>query len=216
MSDLMITEIIDTIQGESSYAGYPCTIIRLWGCNLRCSWCDTKYSYQDKATKMNITNIMKKIKLIGNQIVEITGGEPLIQEKTPILINELINKNYIVLLETNGTVSLKNINPKTHIIIDIKCPDSKMSNKNLWENLNYLKPSDEIKFVIASKKDFDWAIQLIKKYKLEKKHNILLSPVFNKIKSKTLALWIIKSKLKNTRLNLQIHKYIWGTNTRGV
>jgi 7-carboxy-7-deazaguanine synthase len=201
---MKIFEIFPSIQGESSLVGVPMVFIRLTGCNLRCTYCDTKYAYNN-GTELSKDEILQIIKDFPFKFVEITGGEPLLQEDVYPLIDELVKK-YYVLLETNGSVSIERLNRKVKIIMDIKTPGSGMDDKNCLDNLRYLKEFDEIKFVLTDKFDYEWAKDFLKTYKLKTKE-ILFSPAFGMLKAKELAQWIIKDGL-SVRLNLQIHKYI--------
>ena len=211
---IKINEIYYSIQGESSYSGLPCIFIRFTYCNLRCSYCDTEYAFHE-GSEMSISEIISEINLYNCDLVEITGGEPLLQNGYIELINELEKENKKVLIETGGALPIKNIPLNTHIILDIKCPSSKMSDKNLWENINHLKKSDEVKFVIGNKDDYIWTKKIIKDYNLNNLCEILISPVYNKIKSKELVKWILKDNL-NVRYQIQIHKEIWNDSKRGV
>ena len=217
---LKISEIFFSVQGEALYSGYPCIFIRTSGCNLNCSWCDTSYSKDGKY--FSIEKIVDKLRTYSNcKLVELTGGEPLVQPGSILLINQLISLGYKVLLETNGSCNIKSVHREVHIIMDVKCPSSGMSESNLIENLDYLKPHDEIKFVIQDKSDFEWAKSFIHKYHLEKNSNsihsnLLVSPVLDKLNPATLVDWIKDTKDINFKLNLQIHKFIWDPATRGV
>ena len=211
---LKINEIYYSIQGESSYAGIPCIFVRLTYCNLRCSYCDTEYAFYD-GKEMTIHEIIDKVEEYNCDLVEITGGEPLLQKDCIKLIAELENKNKKILIETGGALSIKEISKKTHIILDVKCPSSNMSDRNLLDNFKYIKKTDEIKFVIGNQEDYLWAKNMIKKYKLDKKCSILISPVHNKIKEKTIVDWILKDNL-NVRFQIQLHKKIWDESTKGV
>ncbi|MEN2985558.1 MAG: radical SAM protein [Thermodesulfovibrionaceae bacterium] len=185
--------------------------VRVTGCNLRCSYCDTKYAYYE-GVDMEVDEIIREIKKYNLNYVEITGGEPLLQEEVYELIDMLV-KNYNVLIETNGSVSVEKINPKAKIIMDIKTPGSGMSDKNLIDNLRFLKKEDEIKFVLTNKEDYEWAKDFIKTHKINVKE-ILFSPAYGMLSAEELAKWILKDSL-TARLNLQLHKYIFG-NKRGV
>jgi 7-carboxy-7-deazaguanine synthase len=214
MSSLFITEIYNSIQGESSWTGLPCTFIRLAGCNLRCRWCDTSYSFA-QGKKTSIAEILQKTKEIGCPLVEITGGEPLLQKESITLMEQLIENGYKVLLETGGSISILEVPKKVHIIMDLKCPGSGMNNKNNLENLAKLTKKDEIKFVISNRQDFEWTKKTILEHNLDKKSQILLSPAWGLVDPKNLVEWILKDKLK-CRLNLQTHKYIWSPRAKGV
>ena len=212
--NLKINEIYYSIQGESSYSGLPCVFIRLTYCNLRCSYCDTEYAFYE-GKDMTIKQIVKKANSYKCNLVEITGGEPLLQKNCIKLIDELEKNNKKVLVETSGSLPIKNISKKTHIILDLKCPSSNMESKNLWENLDYIKKTDEIKFVIGNKTDYDWVKKTIKKNNLEKKCLLLISPVHNKIDKEKIINWILKDNLK-IRFQIQLHKEIWDKDKKGV
>jgi len=211
---LKVNEIYKSIQGESTYMGLPCTFIRLTFCNLRCSYCDTEYAFYD-GIEIEINKIISKVNNLKTKLVEVTGGEPLVQEGCIDLLKKLIANNNDVLIETGGALSIKNIPKEVIIILDLKCPSSNMSEKNLWENIPLLKNNDQIKFVIGDREDYEWTKNIIKKYDLNKKHEVLLSPVFNKIESKEIVNWIIEDNLK-VRFQMQIHKFIWDDKTKGV
>lgn len=212
--NLKINEIYYSIQGESSYSGIPCIFIRLTYCNLRCSYCDTEYAFYD-GKEMTIKQIITEVDKYNCDLVEVTGGEPLLQKNCIKLIEELERKNKKVLIETGGALSIKEISKKTHIILDIKCPSSNMSHKNLLDNFNYIKKTDEIKFVIGDKKDYLWTKDIIENHKLNEKCSILISPVHKKIKEEKLVKWILKDNL-NVRFQIQLHKQIWDEDTKGV
>ena len=206
--NLKINEIFYSIQGESSHTGLPCIFIRLTYCNLRCSYCDTDYAFYN-GTDMKISEIISEINKYPTDLVMITGGEPLLQENCIYLMQELLNKSYSVMLETSGSLKLKDV-PKSVIkIVDFKCPTSSMMNKNDWTIITDIQKEDEIKFVIANKEDYDWSKKMIENYSLNKICPILFSPVYNKIDISTLASWILEDGL-NVKLQMQLHKHIWG------
>tara|TARA_B100000427_G_scaffold317381_1_gene313414 strand:+ start:1483 stop:2121 length:639 start_codon:yes stop_codon:yes gene_type:complete len=206
--NLKINEIFYSIQGESSNTGLPCIFIRLTYCNLRCSYCDTDYAFYN-GTDMKISEIISEINKYPTDLVMITGGEPLLQENCIYLMQELLNKDYSVMLETSGSLKLKDV-PKSVIkIVDFKCPTSSMMNKNDWTIITDIQKEDEIKFVIANKEDYDWSKKMIENYSLNKICPILFSPVYNKIDISTLASWILEDGL-NVKLQMQLHKHIWG------
>ena len=211
---LKVNEIFKSIQGESTYSGLPCAFIRLTGCNLRCDYCDTTYAY-DKGREFLINDLLKEIEKLNCTLVEVTGGEPLLQKNVFGLFDQLVSKNYFVLLETNGTVSLKNVNPSVIKIMDIKCPGSGFFDNTDWRNLEYLSSKDQIKFVISSRGDFDWAVKVIKEKDLEKLCTILFSPNHNRLKSKDLANWILEENI-NARFQLQLHKYVCEENIKAI
>jgi 7-carboxy-7-deazaguanine synthase len=211
---LKINEIFYSIQGESTLAGSPCIFIRLTYCNLRCSYCDTEYAFFE-GTDYSIEEVLIDIKKYECNLVEITGGEPLVQNEVHTLMKELCNLGYQVLIETGGSLPIKEIDPRVKVIMDLKCPSSKMSHKNLYENINFLKPIDEVKFVIGNREDYEWSKEIIQKYSLEVKCTILFSNVFSELEPIQLAEWILKDNLK-VRFQIQMHKYIWSPTKRGV
>ena len=210
---LKVNEIFYSIQGESSFAGIPFVFVRLTGCNLRCWYCDTKYAYEE-GQDLSVEQIFKEIKKFKCRYVEITGGEPLLQDETPFLVDFLIDKGFKVLVETNGTKDVSVISEKAIIIMDIKCPSSGESNKIDWDNLKRLDSKDEIKFVLTEKSDYDWAKKVITEKKLNGKFTILLSPVSEKINPATLAERILEDNL-SVRIQLQLHKILWPEVERG-
>jgi 7-carboxy-7-deazaguanine synthase len=205
---LTITEIFKSIQGESSYAGMPCSFIRTTGCNLRCVWCDTEYAFHG-GKQMTIAEVIAGIEPHGCNLVEITGGEPLLQEDVPELSKELLNRGHTVLIETGGSLDISVLPPKVIKIVDIKCPESGMSERMDWDNLERLSPQDEIKFVINSRKDFDWSVDVLKRHNLHSKNLVLFSPVYEKLPADQLAEWILEDELP-VRLQIQLHKVLWG------
>tara|TARA_B110000263_G_scaffold112011_1_gene97878 strand:- start:143 stop:781 length:639 start_codon:yes stop_codon:yes gene_type:complete len=211
---LEVTEIYKSVQGESTYMGLPCVFIRLTGCNLRCVWCDTAHAFHD-GEKLSIHQIIDKVKSYDIKLVEITGGEPLLQKEVFPLMESLLKNKFKVMLETSGSLAINNVPAKVIKIIDLKCPGSGEENKNLWENLNHLTPTDEIKFVIADKADYEWSKKVLQDYELDKKVPVLFSPVFEKLKLKDLTEWILEDNLP-VRLHTQLHKYIWDQKTIGV
>jgi 7-carboxy-7-deazaguanine synthase len=211
---LKINEIFYSIQGESSLAGLPCIFIRLTYCNLRCSYCDTEYAFYE-GTDYTIEEILAEIKNYECNLVEVTGGEPLVQKKVLPLIKLLCDSDYDVMIETGGSLSIKEIDQRVKVIMDLKCPSSKMANKNLYENISYLKQNDEVKFVIGNREDYDWSNTIIQKYSLTDKCSVLFSNVFEELKPIQLAEWILEDNLK-VRFQIQMHKYIWDPNKRGV
>ncbi len=204
-----LSEIFYSLQGESSYAGLPCVFVRLAGCNLRCTYCDTKYAYEPEFV-LSIEEILKEVeKYHPVKLIEITGGEPLLQTDSVELMKLLIKINYNVLLETNNSISLKDVPQEVIKIVDFKTPSSGMCNSILWDNIKYFSDHDELKFVIADRQDFDWSIGIIKKYKLQNQ-NILFSPIYKIMDKQVLADWILEKKIP-IRLNLQLHKLVWDT-----
>jgi len=211
---LKINEIYYSIQGESSFTGKPCIFIRLTYCNLRCSYCDSEYTFHE-GEDMSVNEILNKIKKYSCKLVEVTGGEPLFQEGCTNLLQKLVDLNYKVLLETSGSLTIKKVPKEVINIIDFKCPSSNMKKKNLWENINYLKLDDEVKFVIGNREDYDWAKNKIKKYNLTNTCKVLMSPTYKEIKPKMITEWILEDNL-DIRFQVQFHKEIWPEEERGV
>ncbi len=211
---LRVTEIYKSIQGEGSYAGFPCIFIRLTGCNLRCTWCDTEYGYFG-GKEFSLEEIIKKVEELNCQLVEITGGEPLMQSETPELAQTLLALGYQVLLETGGSLDISVVPKEVVRIVDMKCPGSGMSEKNLYKNLDYMTKNDEVKFVVKNREDFDWSVKLIQQYQLETRTKILISPVFGVVNLEELAQWLLDAKV-NARMQVQLHKIIWGAEKTGV
>ncbi len=211
---LKVNEIFYSIQGESTAAGKPCVFVRLSYCNLHCDYCDTEYAFNE-GRDMTIGQIFEAIATYNSKLVEVTGGEPLLQENVYPLLKILCDNNYNVLLETGGHINIGTVDKRVKIIMDIKCPSSNESEKNLWTNFDKLKKKDEIKFVLSDKNDFKWAKSIIKKYNLMNKYRLLFSPVFGKLNNKDLAEWILSEKLP-VQMQLQLHKYIWPESKRGV
>lgn len=211
---LKVNEIYLSVQGESSYTGLPCVFIRLTGCNLRCIWCDTAYAFYE-GKSMSIDEIVGKVKNFGVKLIEITGGEPLMQENVYPLMNGLIEKGFQVLLETGGSLSLEKVPRDIIKIMDIKCPGSGEHKNNNLDNLKFLETKDEVKFVILNRHDYEWSRDLIHKYKIHEIAHILISPVYDKLELKEIVKWILEDKLP-VRLQTQLHKAIWDENTIGV
>lgn len=211
---IVLTEIYRSVQGESSFAGLPCTFVRLTGCPLRCRWCDTVYGFKGGEEK-TISQVVTEIKDLGVKLVELTGGEPLAQAGAKPLMEALIEEGFQVICETSGSEPLEGYPKECTFIMDLKCPGSGMENKNLWKNLDHLKPQDEIKFVISNREDFDWAVDVIKKHQLENRFHCLMSVAFGLLEPAILVDWILESGV-NVRLNLQQHKYIWSPRAKGV
>ena len=214
MRKIKVNEIYYSIQGESSLSGLPCIFIRLTYCNLRCTYCDSEYAFYE-GEDLTIKEILEKIKEYDCNLVEVTGGEPLLQGECVNLLNELIKNDYDVMLETGGSLSTKQVPESVKKIIDFKCPSSRMENKNLWDIIEDVSKHDEVKFVIGDRVDFEWAENKIKKYDIENKCPILFSSVFGKIKYQTIVKWMLDSKIK-ARFQLQIHKHVWEEDTKGV
>jgi 7-carboxy-7-deazaguanine synthase len=212
---LTINEIFHSIQGESTRAGQPCVFVRLTACDLRCSWCDTPYAFYE-GTKRSLDDVIAEVERYGCPLVEITGGEPLLQEDVYPLMETLVASGHTVLLETGGHRPIDRVPPAVIRIIDVKCPGSGEADKNCWENLSQLRPSDEVKFVIADRADYDFARDVLTKYALpEKLAAVLFSPVHDVLDPRTLSEWMLADRVP-ARLQLQLHKIIWTPQTRGV
>jgi 7-carboxy-7-deazaguanine synthase len=213
---LKVNEIFQSIQGESSYAGYPCVFVRLTGCNLRCSWCDTSYAYEE-GDVMELSDILYRVQSCRCPLVEVTGGEPLLQEETPELIRRLLEKGFRVLLETNGSLDVSPVDPRCVKILDIKCPSSGEAENNRFGNLEHLTELDEIKFVIGDRGDYDYAREKLSLIfqKTTGKNIIHFSPLHGRMEPRMLAGWILEDRLP-VRMQLQIHKILWPAERRGV
>jgi 7-carboxy-7-deazaguanine synthase len=206
MNTLNITEIFYSLQGEAREVGLPSIFIRLTGCPLRCSYCDTEYAFKGN-NPLSIDAIMREISQYDTRYVCVTGGEPLAQINSHILLDTLVKNGYLVSLETSGSIDVSEVNPQVSIVMDVKTPSSNEADKNLFANIEILQTKDQLKFVIGSRADFDWSVLMMEKYPT--KAGVLFSPVFGKINPTDLADWIIKSQLK-VRLQLQLHKILWG------
>ena len=211
---MKVCEIFKSIQGESTYAGLPCIFVRLTGCNLRCSYCDTTYAY-DEGSEMTTRKIIESVRDCGLNLVEITGGEPLLQPDVLPLISQLLDSGVKVLVETNGSVDIGDVDKRAAIIMDVKTPGSGMSDRLLMANFDLLKRIDEVKFVITDRSDYEWARELVRQHRLSDKCTILFSPAYRQLESADLSGWIIDDNLP-VRLNLQLHKYIYSPYQRGV
>jgi len=211
---LKVNEIYFSIQGESTKAGLPCVFVRLTYCNLRCKYCDTEYAFYE-GYDLTIEEIIGEVKKFDCKLVEITGGEPLVQSEAITLMSKLCDQSFEVLLETGGSLSIKEIDPRVKIIMDLKCPTSGMLKKNHYENIDFIKSSDEIKFVLGSREDYEWTKEILQKYNLTKKCIILFSVVFGELEPVRVVEWILEDKL-DVRFQLQMHKFIWEPTTKGV
>jgi 7-carboxy-7-deazaguanine synthase len=212
---LTVNEIFHSIQGESSYTGQPCVFVRLTACDLRCSWCDTPYAFHE-GRKMSVDDVMAVVEHYGCSLVEVTGGEPLLQREVYTLMSRLLGAGKTVLLETGGHRSIAEVPPDVIRIVDVKCPGSGESAKNHWENINYLTPRDQVKFVLKDRGDYEYARDVVTREDLAAKvAAVLFSPVHGVLDPKLLAQWILGDRLP-VRLQLQAHKYIWDADTRGV
>jgi len=208
VTQLKIFEIFYSLQGESSRMGLPTIFIRLSGCPMRCHYCDTAYAFQG-GSMMGIEDIMASIKQYDTHYVTVTGGEPLAQKEVIHLLKTLADSNYEVSIETGGGLSIKEVDPRIKIILDIKTPESGEEKKNYWENLNMISSKDEIKFVLCSREDYDWAKKILDQYKLTQKCSVLFSAVYQKLDVTDLGDWILKDQL-HVRMQIQLHKLLWG------
>jgi 7-carboxy-7-deazaguanine synthase len=211
---LKVNEIYYSVQGESSMAGLPCVFVRLTYCNLRCTYCDTEYAFYE-GKDYSIDEIVAEVKKFGCNLVEVTGGEPLFQEECYPLMERLCEEGYSVMVETGGSLPIKTIDQRVKIIMDLKCPSSGMLKKNMYENIDYIKPTDEVKFVIGTREDYEWSREIVQNHKLSEKAEVIFSVVFGKLEPVRLVEWILEDKLK-VRFQLQMHKFIWEPNVKGV
>ena len=211
---MKITEIFHSIQGESSQAGRPCVFVRLTACDLRCRWCDTEYAFTE-GEPMAMDDVLARVRSFGCSLVEITGGEPLLQKETPELCRRLLEDGFEVMLETGGHRDISVVPESVRIILDVKCPGSGETHKMHWENLERLPKSGEIKFVIADRFDYEWARETVRGRDLAARHIVLFSPVFGELAYEDLASWILEDRLP-VRFQMQMHKHIWEPTRRGV
>jgi 7-carboxy-7-deazaguanine synthase len=211
---LLIHEIYRSLQGESTFAGLPCVFIRLTACNLRCVYCDTPHAFTE-GNVLDLDTVVDQALRLGDDLVEITGGEPLLQPEVYPLMTRLADAGRTVLLETSGAIDIKGVDPRVHVILDIKTPGSAEVDANVWSNLERLKPIDEVKVVVCSRADFDWAVELVRARGLIERCPVLFSASFGQIEPTALAGWILESRL-SVRLQLQQHKILWEPTARGV
>jgi 7-carboxy-7-deazaguanine synthase len=212
---LTVNEIFHSIQGESSRAGQPCVFVRLTACDLRCTWCDTAYAFHE-GSKRTIEDVVSEVRGYGCPLVEVTGGEPLLQKEVYPLMERLLGEGFRVMLETGGHIPTDDVPAAVITILDVKCPASGEAAKNHWPNLERLRPHDEVKFVIQDRVDYDFAKDVVARHRLAAgAHAIHFSPVHGVLDPKELATWILADRLP-VRLQLQVHKYIWGATARGV
>jgi 7-carboxy-7-deazaguanine synthase len=217
---LRVTEIFRSIQGESTWAGLPCTFVRLTGCPLRCVWCDTAYAFHG-GERRTLDDIEEAVARHGTPLVEITGGEPLVQRHTATLAKRLLDAGYTVLVETSGALDVSPLDPRAHRIMDLKCPGSGEVERNLWTNLDHLTVRDEVKFVIAGRADWEWTEDVIRARGLDVRVRegslgaLLVSPVWDAVALDVLAGWVLASGLP-VRMQIQLHKLVWGAHATGV
>jgi len=214
---LRLTEIYCSVQGESTWAGLPCVFVRLARCNLRCRWCDTTYSFHG-GEKHSLAAILEAVRGYGVPLVEITGGEPLAQKECVPLAELLVEAGYRVLIETSGSLPIDTLPDPVIRIMDLKCPDSDMSARNDWSNIDHLRADrDEVKFVLASRRDYEWSRDAVRQYNLtERCRSVLFSPVFGEVDPKDIVAWMLEDGLNEVRFQLQMHKFIWPPAERGV
>jgi 7-carboxy-7-deazaguanine synthase len=211
---LTVNEIFHSIQGESTHAGRPCVFVRLTACDLRCSWCDTPYAFYE-GRKQSVEDVVSEVARYGCRLVEITGGEPLLQDDVYPLMDALLARGHTVLLETGGHRPIGKVPSSVRKIVDIKCPASGEADRTHWPNLDALTPDDEVKFVIQNRADYEYALKIIEQHDLTARAAILISPVHGVLDPQTLAEWMLADRVP-ARLQLQLHKYIWAPETRGV
>ena len=213
--ELLVHEIYQSVRGESTFAGLPCVFVRTSVCDLRCKWCDTPHAF-NQGERLSRADVLAKALSFGCPLVEVTGGEPLLQPDVLPLMTELCDNGKTVLLETSGAHDIGAVDPRVHVILDLKCPDSGESHRNRWANLDLLKPTGEIKFVIASRADWNWTAETIRAHRLDERFTCLVSGVFSSVKPAELVEWLLESGLHRVRMQLQMHKYIWDPAARGV
>lgn len=209
---MRITEIYQSIQGESTYAGLPCVFVRTTGCDLRCSWCDSEFTFTG-GTQMTLDQILEEVETHDCELVELTGGEPLLQPEIYELATKLADSQHTVLIETGGHRDISRLDPRVIRIMDLKCPASGECERNLWSNLQHLRSDDEVKFVIADRADYEWTLKTIREHELEDRVKLLISTAFGMIEPEKVVGWMLADKLR-ARFQLQLHKYIWPPDAR--
>ncbi|MDG3005103.1 radical SAM protein [Paludisphaera mucosa] len=211
---LLVHEIYRSIQGESTFAGLPCVFVRLTACHLRCVYCDTAHAFRHGAA-MGLDAVVEAVEKLGGGLVELTGGEPLLQVEAYPLMERLADKGWTVLLETSGGVATDRVDPRVRIILDVKTPASGEADANVWANLDRLRPTDEVKFVLGDREDFDWSVEVVRRHDLARRCPVLMSAVFGRVEPTELAAWILDAGLP-IRLQVQLHKILWDPGARGV
>lgn len=211
---MQITEIYQSIQGESSYSGLPCVFVRTTGCDLRCSWCDSEFTFTG-GTKMSVDEILETVARFDCKLVELTGGEPLLQHDIYDLATRLLDRGHTVLIETGGHRDVSKLDSRVIRVMDLKCPASGECENNLWSNLEHLRSIDEVKFVIADRNDYEWTLQTIRQHNLEDRVHLLISTAFGTVAPSQVVEWMLADKMR-ARFQLQAHKYIWPPEARGV
>ncbi len=211
---LVVNEIYRSLQGESTRAGLPCVFVRLTACHLRCAYCDTPHAF-NQGEAISLEAVVARVLALGDDLVEITGGEPLLQVEVFPLMSRLADAGKTVLLETSGAVDTSPVDPRVHVILDLKTPGSGEAESNLWSNVDRLRPGDEVKFVLCDRDDFNWAVNIVRDHGLTARCPVLFSPSFGQVNPTELASWILESHLP-IRLQLQQHKILWDPKARGV
>ena len=211
---LVVNEIYASVQGESSYAGLPCAFVRLTACNLRCRWCDSTYTFT-QGRRQSVREIAGAVTAYGVDLVEVTGGEPLLQANVHELMARLLEHDLSVLLETSGSLDIAPVDPRVVVILDLKAPGSGEEARNLWSNLEHLRPHHEVKFVLADRRDYEWSRDVLRRHKLGERCRVLLSPVHGELDPRQLVAWMLADRLP-ARLNLQLHTFVWPGTERGV
>lgn len=211
---LKVTEIFHSIQGESTHAGRPCVFVRLTGCPLRCTWCDTAYAFYG-GRDLTENDVIDQVRAFGCPLVEVTGGEPLSQPEACSLLARLCDEGFEVLLETSGAIDTAGVDRRVRVVLDVKCPGSGMAERMHWPNLERLASHDEVKFVIKDRGDYEWARDLIRRRDLTARCTVLVSPVFGETDPRQLAEWVLADRLP-VRFQLQLHKHVWAPDMRGV
>jgi 7-carboxy-7-deazaguanine synthase len=211
---LRVNEIFHSIQGESTHAGRPCVLVRLTGCNLRCVWCDTAYAFHE-GRSLSVDEVLEQVRGFGCRLVEVTGGEPLLQAEAIPLLARLVDCGFEVLLETGGSLPIRDVPRGVKRIVDVKCPGSGESHRNRWDNVDELRDGDELKFVLAGRADYDWAVREVRERALGDRAPILFSPVHGAVDGAELARWVLDDRLA-VRVQVQLHKVLWPSATRGV
>lgn len=213
-NSLVVNEVYASIQGESTHVGEPCVFVRLTGCNLRCVWCDTSHAFHE-GERRTVENIVAEVLAYELPTIEVTGGEPLLQPAVLPLMTALADAGKRVLLETSGSLDISQVDPRVVRIVDVKCPDSGEVDRNRWDNMEHLRPQDELKFVLAGRRDYEWARREIRERNLTDRCRILLGPVWGSLEPQDLVRWILEDRLA-VRFQVQLHKYIWSPDARGV
>ena len=211
---LRISEVYVSVQGESTWAGLPCVFVRLTGCNLRCSWCDSEFTFTGGEHR-SVDEVLAEVKDLGIPLVEVTGGEPLAQRQCIPLMQGLLDAGHTVLLETSGSISTEHVPEGVHVIMDLKPPGSGEVESNDWDNLGRLRVGDEVKFVLASREDYEWSRDIVARHRLTERFPVLFSTAFGQLDPASVSDWVCADKLE-VRLQLQMHKYIWPPDARGV